>query len=79
MTTVLEICDAVSRIVLVERLGVGRAAISNAVSANKMPAAWYFVVNSLCEEIEHECPSSLFSFIGTDDAPKSIEVSKCVD
>lgn len=62
MKTVADICDALGRKNMEVRLGVSKAAISNAVSDGVFPAAWYAVISEMCVASEIECPLPNFSF-----------------
>lgn len=62
MCTIPDICDAIGRKTLGQRLGVGRAAIANAVAEGKFPARWFKVVTDLCAEKGIDCPDELFNF-----------------
>lgn len=66
MTTVLDICDALGRKEMGQRLRVSRAAIANAVSEGKFPPRWYRVLSTMCAERDVECPMGLFSFAEDD-------------
>ncbi len=63
MTNVADIVEALGRPLLIERLGVVRQAISNAIGDNRFPAKWYAVIHDLCVERGIECPRELFAFV----------------
>ena len=63
MMTVEKICDELGRKRLCESLGVSKASITNAVSAQKFPPRWYRVVKDMCAESGITCPDDLFSFV----------------
>jgi hypothetical protein len=62
MTTILDMCDALGRKEMGQRLGVKRAAIANAVSEGKFPPRWYVVLSRMCAEKDVPCPVELFNF-----------------
>ncbi|WP_111732222.1 hypothetical protein [Roseovarius amoyensis] len=62
MMTVSEMCDALGRKAMAARLGVSKAAISNACSDNIFSAGWYGVLADMCGEIGIDCPLDLFNF-----------------
>jgi len=61
--TASDVCDALGRKLMAERLRVGLTAISNASSQGQFSARWYAVIKSLCAETGFDCPDHLFSFI----------------
>lgn len=62
MMTVSEVCDVLGRKKIENRLGVSKAAISNAVSDGVFPSAWYGVISGMCGEKGIDCPLPIFSF-----------------
>lgn len=62
MTDVSTICDKLGRDAIMRRLGVGKTAISNAVTAGKFPASWYAGLSDMCAASGIECPLEAFSF-----------------
>lgn len=62
MMSVSEIVGAVGRGSLRDKLGVGDAAISNAISRGVFPARWWGVLKAECDTIGIECPLEAFSF-----------------
>lgn len=50
MESVNEICAALGRKEMQDRLGVGRGALTSAVRAGQFPAAWYRVVTEMAAE-----------------------------
>lgn len=62
MPNVHDITKAVGRDEIASRLGVGVAAVGNAVARGKFPAAWYFTVAAVCAEKGVECPPDAFNF-----------------
>ncbi|MFC4731761.1 hypothetical protein [Salipiger abyssi] len=68
MMTVSDICDALGRKKMESRLGVSKAAISNAVSDGVFPSAWYEVISDMCREHRIECPTPIFNFRRPTDA-----------
>ncbi len=62
MMTASKMCDALGRKAMAARLGVSKAAISNACSGNIFSASWYVVLADMCGEIGIECPLDLFNF-----------------
>lgn len=66
MNHVSQICDAIGREAIMQRLGVGKTAVSNAVTAGKMPASWYVTVSEICREKDVECPVEAFTFKAVD-------------
>ena len=69
MSTVEEICDKVGRVNLAARLGVTKAAITNAISDDVFPSRWYRVVKEECNAFGINCPIDIFGFR----KPKSTE------
>ncbi|MCB1351583.1 MAG: hypothetical protein KDK03_02470 [Rhodobacteraceae bacterium] len=73
--TAADICDAVGRQKIAERIQRGRSAVSNAAVVGRFPASWYLEVKALCDEVGVECPLSAFGFLevsnetGLDAAP----------
>jgi len=63
METVEQICDQIGRRPLADALGVSKAAITNAISENKLPPRWYRVVSVLCKDQGINCNDELFAFI----------------
>jgi hypothetical protein len=63
MMTVERICDELGRKNLALSLGVSKAAISNAIAAERFSARWYRIVSTMCEDSEIDCPKDLFGFI----------------
>jgi|GEM_PF-3296930 len=61
--TASEVCDALGRRLMADRLGVGLTAISNASVLGQFSPRWYKVIKSLCAEASVDCPDHLFSFI----------------
>jgi hypothetical protein len=57
-----DICDALGRKEMGQRLGVSRAAIANAVTDGRFPSRWYKVISRMCEESNRDCPMQLFNF-----------------
>lgn len=62
MSDVSSICEAIGRGVLADRLGVGRQAISNAVTEGSFPASWYAIIKDECDRTGTKCPRRLFRF-----------------
>ena len=62
MMTVEQIYDEVGRDVLMQRLGVSKSAMTNAIAAGKFPAGWFRIIRIACEEAEVRCPEHLFNF-----------------
>ena len=62
MMTVEQIYDEVGRDVLMQRLGVSKSAMTNAIAAGKFPAGWFRIIRIACEEVGVGCPEHLFNF-----------------
>lgn len=62
MNKVSEICETVGRDAIMQRLGVKKSAVSNAVIAGQFPASWYAEVRALCEGAQIDCPIDAFGF-----------------
>jgi hypothetical protein len=62
MITASDICDALGRRNMAQRLGVSKTAISNAAVDGTFPARWYLVLSTMCDERGVPCPKELFSF-----------------
>ncbi|NNV47298.1 hypothetical protein GTF97_07910 [Roseobacter sp. HKCCD8767] len=73
MTDAEIICDKLGRHILIESLGVSKAALSNALTAGVFPSRWFSVVKRECEKRDIPCPDAAFSFIkpATKAAPKN--------
>ncbi|WP_109464387.1 helix-turn-helix domain-containing protein [Albibacillus kandeliae] len=56
------ICDGVGRKELADRLGVGKASITNALREGAFPASWYMEVKALCDASGLDCPLEAFNF-----------------
>lgn len=67
--TASDICDALGRKAMSERLGVGLTAISQACVEGKFSARWFKIVRSMCSDAGIECPDHLFSFIADESSP----------
>ncbi|MBR9766223.1 MAG: bacteriophage CI repressor [Rhodobacteraceae bacterium] len=63
MTTVSNICDALGRRAIADRVGVGLTTVSNAATSNRFPAKWYVLIKAMCDDAGIECPMDLFSFV----------------
>lgn len=61
--TASEVCDALGRKAISERLGVGIAAVSNASNDGRFPARWFPTIRAMCEEAGVNLSESLFNFI----------------
>ncbi|MEM8616775.1 MAG: hypothetical protein AAGF20_07550 [Pseudomonadota bacterium] len=46
---------------IVERLGVSKQSVSDAVSAGSFPAMWYEQLSALAKERGESCPINLFN------------------
>ena len=62
-TTASDICDALGRKIIAQKLGVGITAVSNASVQGRFSARWYVAIKSLCADAGIDCPDELFSFI----------------
>lgn len=62
MSDVSTICDTIGRDAIMRRLGVSKAAVSNAVTAGKFPASWYASISAMCAASNVDCPLGVFSF-----------------
>lgn len=58
-----DICDALGRKAIADRIGVGLTAVSNASVDGGFPAKWFAVLREMCAEVGIECPERLFNFI----------------
>ena len=67
MVSVSDICEAVGRPRLMAEMGVKKARLSQACADNQFSARHYFTIKRLCDEVEQECPASLFSFVESPD------------
>lgn len=63
MQTVSNIVAKIGRDKIRASLGVGSAAVSNAITDNVMPPRWYVVIQQLCGEEHIDCPQDLFAFV----------------
>ena len=59
---VQKICDEVGRKRIAEKLGLGKAAIGNAVRDGVFPPSWYMEVKQLCDVDGIDCPLEAFNF-----------------
>ena len=61
--TAADICDALGRKAIAERIGVGLTAVSNASVLGQFPAYWYLAIREMCAESGLPCPDAMFSFV----------------
>lgn len=52
-----------TRSAMADRIGVGRTAISNAVTRGKFPPSWFSILKQMADEAGIECPMCLFAFV----------------
>lgn len=62
MRKISDICDALGRKEMGERLSVSRAAIANAVAEGRFPSRWFLVVSRMCAEAKIDCSMEHFNF-----------------
>lgn len=61
--TASDICDALGRKAIADRIGVGLTAVSNASADGGFPAKWFAVLREMCAECGLDCPEHLFNFV----------------
>jgi hypothetical protein len=60
--SVTQICLAVGRLEIREKLSLSKSSLSNAESAGLFPSSWYLGIAELCEAAGVDCPDTLFSW-----------------
>lgn len=61
--TVAQICDALGRRAIAERLGRSRSAVTEGIRGGLFPSSWYLKIKAMCSEAGLECPDRLFTFL----------------
>lgn len=68
--TAAEVCDALGRKHIAQRVGRRTTAVSNAASEGVFPASWYIAIREMCDSAGIACPDRLFSFIPASTEPR---------